>query len=94
MEIVFFLFVLLVLIDIWNILIDGQDAEKTDDITVTVTILGEAVLGTATSKSYTGVYADKGTTPLQAWPELGPGNRVVVYSKEGDWYRVQIAASM
>lgn len=54
-------------------------------------LVPDYILGAATSKSYTGVYADKGTTPLLAWPQLGPGNRVVVYSKEGDWYRVQIA---
>ncbi len=54
-------------------------------------LVPDSILGAATSKSFTGVYADQGSTALQAWPKLGPGNRVVVYAKEGDWYRVQIA---
>ncbi len=54
-------------------------------------LVPDSILGAATSKSYNWVYADKGTTSLQAWPQLGTGNRVVVYTKEGDWYRVQIA---
>lgn len=54
-------------------------------------LIPDYILGAATAKGFTGVYADKGSTRLQAWPELGPGNRVIVYSKEGNWYRVQIA---
>ncbi len=54
-------------------------------------IMPDGILGAATSKSFTEVYADKGTIPLQAWPMLGPGNRVVAFSLEEDWYRVQIA---
>ena len=54
-------------------------------------LVPDNILGAATSKSYTYVYADKGSRILQAWSQLGPGNRVVVYSKEGGWYRVQIA---
>lgn len=54
-------------------------------------LVPDNILGAATSKSYTYVYADKGGRILQAWSQLGPGNRVVVYSQEGNWYRVQIA---
>ncbi len=54
-------------------------------------LVPDSVQGTATSKAYTVVYADRGATPLQAWPLLGPGNRVVVYAREEDWYRVYIA---
>ena len=54
-------------------------------------LIPDDILGAATAKGFTSVYADKGSTGLQACPELGTGNRVIVYSQEGDWYRVQIA---
>lgn len=75
----------------WNDLWYYVDAAGKKGFVHSTYLVPDNILGAATSKSYTGVYADKGTTPLQAWPKLGPGNRVVVFTKDEKWYRVQIA---
>lgn len=54
-------------------------------------IAPDTVVGVASATCFTRVYADKGSTPLQMWPMLGPGNMVNVQAIEGGWCRISVA---